>query len=271
MDDQAGKDSLRLDANHHARSRFMVMTGARVLYLGLLGAPTVRVLGAVTLYISLESRFSLRTAEEPWQLHEYAVVLPYVAHQLATIDKLIGVVLVEPETVNLECLSASAEQSELPRQLAEIADRVRSIYDGLQHGEARHILDDESFDAQVLGNLFAARGLDPRIHEIVRRISCAPSERWLGEDCAKSVSLSFSRFLHLFKQETGVPFRVFAAWKRARNLLHYVARQSNLTDIALEAGYPDATHFSHSIRKAYGLKPRDIFAGSRSLVVYRRS
>ena len=80
--------------------------------------------------------------------------------------------------------------------------------------------------------------------------------------------LSFSRFLHLFKQEIGVPFRSFRTWKRARSLLHYINRDSNLAHAALDTGYPDSTHFSHSIRQVYGLKPKDIFAGSRRLEIH---
>jgi AraC-like DNA-binding protein len=38
--------------------------------------------------------------------------------------------------------------------------------------------------------------------------------------------------------------------------------------VALDTGYPDSTHFSHSIRHTYGLKPKDIFAGSRRLRIY---
>jgi AraC-like DNA-binding protein len=81
--------------------------------------------------------------------------------------------------------------------------------------------------------------------------------------------LSFSRFLHLFKQEVGAPFRSFRTWKRARNLLNYVVHTDcNLSYIALDTGYPDSTHFSHSIRQVYGLKPSEIFAGSRRLAVH---
>ena len=56
-------------------------------------------------------------------------------------------------------------------------------------------------------------------------------------------------------------------WKRARSLLHHVTRETNLVHVALDTGYPDSTHFSHSIRQVYGLKPRDLFAGSRQLTV----
>jgi len=83
------------------------------------------------------------------------------------------------------------------------------------------------------------------------------------------VALSFSRFLHLFKQETGLTFRAFRAWKRARSLLRHVHQSTTLTDIALDTGYPDSTHFSHSIRQVYGLRPSDILAGSRRLAVHQ--
>ena len=81
--------------------------------------------------------------------------------------------------------------------------------------------------------------------------------------------MSSSRFLHLFKQETGISFRAFRAWKRARHLLHFANQDINLAHLAQDIGYPDSTHFSHSIRRFYGLKPRAIFSGSRDLAIYR--
>ena len=103
---------------------------------------------------------------------------------------------------------------------------------------------------------------------MIDTIKSDPSAPSSAEACAEQVHLSFSRFLHLFKQEVGVPFRSFRTWKRARSLLHYVNRDSNLAHVALDTGYPDSTHFSHSIRQVYGLKPKDIFAGSRRLSIY---
>jgi len=88
-------------------------------------------------------------------------------------------------------------------------------------------------------------------------------------DCAASVHLSPSRFLHLFKDQTGISFRAFRAWKRARHLLHFVNEDINLAHLAQDIGYPDSTHFSHSIRRFYGLQPRAIFSGSRDLAIYR--
>jgi AraC-like DNA-binding protein len=52
-------------------------------------------------------------------------------------------------------------------------------------------------------------------------------------------------------------------------LLHFVNEDINLAHLAQDIGYPDSTHFSHSIRRFYGLQPRAIFSGSRDLAIYR--
>ena len=72
----------------------------------------------------------------------------------------------------------------------------------------------------------------------------------------------------IFKEATGISFRSFRAWKRARHLLHFANQDINLAHLAQDIGYPDSTHFSHSIRRFYGLKPRAIFSGSRDLAIY---
>ena len=45
-------------------------------------------------------------------------------------------------------------------------------------------------------------------------------------------------------------------------------QDANLANIALDVGYPDSTHFSHSVRQVYGLTPKSIFAGCRKLALY---
>ena len=50
-------------------------------------------------------------------------------------------------------------------------------------------------------------------------------------------------------------------------MLYFVTQNANLATIALDAGYPDSTHFSHSIRNVFGLTPKSIFAGCRKLAL----
>ena len=88
-------------------------------------------------------------------------------------------------------------------------------------------------------------------------------------DCAASPVCRRRASCICSRNETGVSFRAFRAWKRARHLLHFVNEDINLAHLAQDIGYPDSTHFSHSIRRFYGLKPRAIFSGSRDLAIYR--
>ena len=128
-------------------------------------------------------------------------------------------------------------------------------------------LSDAEFDDLLFGQPLPRRLLDPRVSHVVDRICENTADPCSASCLADSEGLSLSRFLHLFKAETGVCLRKYRAWRRARTLLYHVRSPSTLTDIALETGYPDSTHFSHSIRRIYGLPPRDIVSGSRRLRV----
>jgi AraC-like DNA-binding protein len=123
-------------------------------------------------------------------------------------------------------------------------------------------------DEFFFGAALPTRALDARIERVVARIRALPHEQFSAAECARLTGLSFSRFVHLFKQEIGMTFRAFCAWKRARAVLPSMTGPCNLTQLALEAGYPDSTHFSHSIRRIFGLRPRDILAGTRRLSVH---
>lgn len=249
-----------------SRNCVMWITPDRVFYCGLLGVPSIRTFGAITLYAALAGPVRVSLAGGEWQTTNLAVVPPYVPHRVACDARLVCVNWIEPETVDPQQLPHFLRQTgpvDAPGFLANMRRRHAWLRDNAHDVDMAALDYDEVFFGQAL----APRRLDPRIAAIIAQISQDPSMPAMAGDCAASVSLSFSRFLHLFKEQTGAPFRSMRTWKRARSLLHYVNRPSNLTDVALETGYPDATHFSHSIRQVYGLKPKDIFAGSRRLVL----
>ena len=212
----------------------MWITPDRVFYHGLLGAPSVRSMGAVMVYVAVSGHIRIQMDGGDWQTTELAVVPPYVPHQVWAEDRCISVLQIEAESVSLQQLP---DWLQTRGALAD-PERVAALREKQQH-----------------------------LSQLSRRLD--PTASLLAQDHAAMANLSFSRFLHLFKQEVGAPFRSFRTWKRARNVLHHVVRHdANLLDVALDAGYPDSTHFSHSIRQIYGLKPSDMFAGSRRLSVH---
>ena len=147
------------------------------------------------------------------------------------------------------------------------ARRIRQAYAQLR--QCRDDIGCGEFDAMCFGEALPRRALDPRVVGAIAQIGRFCGEPVTAASCAAEAALSASRFLHLFKQQTGISFRAFRAWKRARHLLHFANQDLNLAHLAQDIGYPDSTHFSHSIRRFYGLKPRAIFSGSRDLMIYR--
>lgn len=246
----------------------MWITPDRVFYHGLLGAPSLRSMGAVLVYVAVSGQLRIQLDGGDWQTATMAVVPPYVPHQVVSEVRWVHVLQIEAETVNLAALPPGL-QARGAVHAPEWVARVRGLQARLSvQGESCE-LNSLDFDALVFGAALPARPMDARIARVLAAIKKDPAAAALAQDYADMAHLSFSRFLHLFKQEVGAPFRSFRSWKRARNLLHHVLRQdANLLNVALDAGYPDATHFSHAIRQIYGLKPSDIFAGSRRLTVY---
>jgi AraC-like DNA-binding protein len=249
--------------------RLMWLTRQRVFYAGLLGAASERTLGGHGVYVSPAGAppNRLRVGGGAWLTGELLVVPPQVPHRVESAHPLILNLLIESESVDPARMPGFLQHCG-PVDAPDFVRRMRDTHTHLLATSGRQSFDGFDFDRLFFGEALVPRALDARIRKVIDAITADPAAPTSAEDCAASVHLSFSRFLHLFKQETGMAFRAFRAWKRARSLLRYVRQTGTLTDIALDTGYPDSTHFSHSIRQVYGLKPSDILAGSRRLALH---
>jgi AraC-like DNA-binding protein len=190
-----------------------------------------------------------------------------VPHRVQSAKPLVLNLLIESESVDAAQLPAFMQQCGRV-DAPDFVNRVRAAYARLLAASGHESFEDFDFDVLFFGRALAPRALDARIARVIERLNADPAQSASAHECALWVHLSFSRFLHLFKDEVGLPFRTFRAWKRARSLLRHVRQSSTLTDIALDTGYPDSTHFSHSIRQVYGLRPSEILAGSRRLALH---
>jgi AraC-like DNA-binding protein len=261
-----------MDETPAARSResghLMLITPERVFYAGLLGRPRRRCSGAFHVYVAIEGGLRLAPESGRESHEELAVALPHLPHTVASDHRTVICVTMEPETVRVGAIDELAERLTGPDR-ARFAQRIRSAYGDLASRGFRGDITSAEFDHMFFGEALPARRLDPRVNKAIAQIVRFSGEPVTAASCAREAGLSQSRFLHLFKEETGISFRSFRAWKRARHLLHFANQDLNLAHLAQDIGYPDSTHFSHSIRRFYGLMPRAIFSGSRDLAIYR--
>ncbi len=250
--------------NSGRSDRFMLISSERVFYAGLHGKPSVRTLGALAVCVPLTGTARLEIEGQPPRIGEILVVPAYLPHKITSDSREVLGLLIEPESVCDEDLAEIIRQCEDPAAASQLAARFRDIYATMAFGGTNGFTSAD-FDQIFLNRRLRRRDLDARISTVVSRFHAKPSSSISGDDCASGVKLSLSRFLHLFKDETGMNFKTFRAWKRGRNILHHVNVERNLAHFALDAGYPDSTHFSHSLRRIYGLQPSAIFSGSRRL------
>ncbi|MGG7565595.1 helix-turn-helix transcriptional regulator [Rhodovulum sp. DZ06] len=242
----------------------MIVTGARVFYAGLLGARMKpRKLGGAGIYVAPSGRFRLRFGDGPWQERASAFIPPWTAHEVASDGARIISLLIEPESVAPDALAR------LARDFGEAPDQAAIARLRAAPAAAAGRMETEDLDRLTLGRALAPRALDKRIAAALALIDEQGLEAPIAaDDCAAAAGLSTSRFLHLFKDETGTAFRNHRAWRRARSFLHLANSEDSLTDAAFSLGYPDSSHFSRSIRKTFGLKPRSIRIGSKGLAVH---
>lgn len=256
-----------IDGERRASEHLMLISPERVFYAGLLGRPRKRISGGLNIYVALQGTVTVDAGHRVTNA-DVVVVQPYVPHSIDCDGLSVVCLVIESETISPRAATALAAHCG-GENAARFAAHIRATYRHLHETGQRDGFSTVEFDRMMFGEVLEARPLDRRIRRAVTALGNGSGARMTATDCAALAGLSPSRFLHLFKDETGVSFRAVRAWKRARHLLHYVNEDQNLAHLAQQIGYPDSTHFSHSIRRFYGLKPRAIFSGSRNLAIYR--
>lgn len=250
-------------------NKYMLVLDERLYYLGLAGNKMkARRFGAAAIYTAPEGGLAVKLGDGQWRSTPLAILPPYAAHEVASDCGAVINVLIEPERLRPGELQALAGECRSPARAAALAERLRAAAPLLGAEAPDAAMTAAAFDRIVLGRALADAAIDRRIAGILDDLAEEGLEApVLAADLAAGIGLSSSRFLHLFKEETGVSFRNYRTWRRARGFLPHANRTSSLTDVALSLGYPDSSHFSHSIRKTFGLKPRSIRVGSRDLRV----
>lgn len=134
---------------------------------------------------------------------------------------------------------------------------------------------------QALGNTAAAAALqrvkealslqpparrDERIVAAVKALREQPQDEHSLDRLAAQSGLSHSRFLHLFKESTGVPLRRLRLWTRLGVAVRRMADGASLTDAALDAGFASSAHFSTAFREMFGMTPSRLAQARLSIV-----
>lgn len=112
-----------------------------------------------------------------------------------------------------------------------------------------------------------SHGKDRRIEKVLAYIAALETKQISAASVAKVACLSESRFLHLFKEQVGLPLRRFLLWGRIIDTIDAILAGNDLTMAAHAGGFSDSAHFSRTFRETFGLAPSEMFKNSRNIQV----
>ncbi|MGN6109678.1 MAG: helix-turn-helix transcriptional regulator [Kofleriaceae bacterium] len=102
-----------------------------------------------------------------------------------------------------------------------------------------------------------ARDHARRIAQILRYVDIHPAEDCSLDTLAAYAELSPFHFVRVFRAITGqTPRQYVIAAARSRAAIALETSRSAVTDVALDAGFGDLSHFITSFRRAFGVSPR---------------
>ena len=167
-----------------------------------------------------------------------------------------AVIFVEPETTEGRALTAvlgaqplvlGSQDLVVPLERLERAWRTEQSADGVR-----------SLSIQLVEGLSRTarhEASDPRVLQAIDTMRRRGDESISLEELAAAVKLSPSRFRHLFVQETGMPLRTYALWRRLLHVWERLMEGETLSRAAHAAGFADSAHLSRTSRTMFGVAP----------------
>lgn len=236
----------------------LYLGAGRALYCGPIQHLETHVYGADVLHVGIYRPFRIRLADGEWRSASCAIVPAGISHALDLAGGVHGKLFVERDGADRPGLCRRFAHPEAEPRLFDDPEAIECFRRIHEEDPGRAAVDEH------LSRLLACQERQPwtpdaRIGRVVEWIGREPDRNFSQEELAARIGLSPSRFLHLFRQQTGLPYRRFRQWKRMMSAFALLHTTDNLTRAALDAGYADATHFSHSFRATFGVNPAPVF------------
>jgi len=225
---------------------------------------------ALQITISLSGGFRLQLPSNDFD-GRALIITPDHPHRLVVKEGLQAVFLLEPESTVARSLVAAyllrGKTAALDEHLVEpfVEQLVSLSRQPPSCAEALRICDD--LLATLLGESRQLPIDDPRICEALASLRQLPENKGSVQDIARSVGISESRLMHLFKEQVGIPIRRYLLWRRLMVAIDSVRAGQSLTTAAHGAGFADSAHLSRTFRQMFGMTPVSCFKNSRFLQV----
>lgn len=218
---------------------------------------------AIQIVITVEGTVGVRGKRGDWRMGTGVAVRPDVVHAYNGNGAVGAMLFVDPESLEGAWLRTSLRDDITLIPSSRLQQCV---------GELRRFLDHpfESVEIAVLiGHCVQAlctgappsRRLDARVTRVLAAIRDADDLRMSIEDAAAMAFLSPSRFVHLFKQQVGLPFRRYMLWRKLVRAVLAIGRERTIAAAAQAADFADAAHLTRTFCQMFGIPPSVMMRG----------
>ncbi len=232
----------------------------RLLYFGLSQYLAAHSYATAALHIGVYQPFKIKIGNGNWQSCRCAFIPTGIKHELDFGRGIHAKLFIERDSADFLYFKRRfpyAEKSITLFQDADLLEKFLWLYE--ENPDKKQI--EQFLDQLLICDESLDLKLDMRVQSALDLICNAPERNFSSDYLAAHIALSESRFLHLFKENIHVPYRRFRTWKRLFLAVEHLNRSDNMTYAALEAGFCDASHFSHCFRDTFGVNPGFVLKG----------
>ncbi|TGK53932.1 AraC family transcriptional regulator [Leptospira kanakyensis] len=218
---------------------------------------------AVSILVSLTDSFHLYTKSNSVIESQGIIIPPNYYHRLAAENSEMLIIQLDPKSIEYKRIvmedSPKSIDEDTRLKIQNLAEPLFS--DSLTCELARNIYN------QILSSLGSEtipKKYDHRIEMVIQKIKEKIPNPVTLTELSEISGISTDRFMHLFKENMGIPLRQYLLWQRLHIAAKLLQGGENLTTASHAAGFSDQAHLSRTFKKMFGVKP-SLFLGSQSL------
>jgi len=254
-----------------ANSYFFFWAG-QFMYIGKAIDTSAHDHEAIQLALSFDHPFFVKTQEGAFKKVMAVIIDSDQAHECRTNDNHFLLLNIDPMTTIGRALKkiyltrqAVAElPAEQTTQFLKVIEQSLSI----QPFDSHRIHDITRQFVYELCALKAGADVDEKSRKVMQLLEEKQDDTLRVEDLAAEVALSPGHLTHLFKKQIGIPIKKYILWTRILLALQKVFETEDLREAALYAGFSDASHFSRTFRKMFGLYPSAILKNGANVQAF---
>lgn len=234
----------------------------RMLIIGPLIENKLHRHGAIQIILSLDQNFSIKIDNADWRETKAVLIDTHIPHQLKNLQSLLVSLSIVPERTRGKNLQKYILRGSTVQYLDHLdftiyKHKFQQCYDHQYTCPRAFRIVEEMIDD--LTGVKGYRGpIDERIQSVINWIQRNLSTPISAHNLAQSVYLSEDRFLHLFKEQLGLPLRQYIRYQRIMTATIAFIGGKSLTEAAYEAGFADSAHFTRTFVEMNGIKPSEI-------------